>query len=299
MTLSLGAVSALVGLLGMVWPGVLAHRGAQVLSGLLMLAVVLIQLEALSAFTRQMETWGWILAVLFQFLLVLSAWGLFRLVHGRPRLRQLGMALGLLVGGMSALGWLMFSLEEPATQVDRSHAQAVPISGFADGRGSVIGQARTDRGTPIRLWQLHEPMPWIQKEAAMLESVYAAQVIRLGAIDTTHTCHGWTFTGGKYLVSGHDIDLILKENGYAEVTEPAPGDVIIYRDEDGQVMHSGVVRVADGKGLTMIESKWDLLGRYLHAPDVQPYSQQFTYYRSSRSGHLLAGLEAGVADRTQ
>jgi hypothetical protein len=40
----------------------------------------------------------------------------------------------------------------------------------------------------------------------------------------------------------------------------------------------------------LVEGKWGHLGRYLHRPEDYPYNTSWTYHRSRRGGHLLAGL---------
>lgn len=94
----------------------------------------------------------------------------------------------------------------------------------------------------------------------------------------TYNCHGWTFacTSGR-IGTSEDVDAIISGNGYTQITPTAsapakPGDVIIYRNAHGEVVHSGIVRKVDpetGKP-TEIESKWGYFERYLHPPDKVP-----------------------------
>lgn len=116
------------------------------------------------------------------------------------------------------------------------------------------------------------------------------QVIRLAGPDPRSNCHGWVFTDGRYHVKGENVDQILRDNGYELVPEPAMGDLIVYRGVGGEVLHTGVVRAVGTNGLVFIESKWGILGRYLHQPADQCFGQNFTYYRSSRPGHLLSSF---------
>jgi hypothetical protein len=76
------------------------------------------------------------------------------------------------------------------------------------------------------------------------------------------------------------------------VEEPKEGDLIVYYEDANltSILHSGVVRATGRDGFVLIESKWGVAGRFLHAPEAQPYSQHFAYVRSSREGHLLSGL---------
>jgi hypothetical protein len=287
--LILSTASVLLGILGVLWPRILAVRACQFLCVFLLLAVFLIQLDQVTSVVR--ESGGLGLALALQFATLLAGWGLYYVLRSRPRLRKVTVTTGLLVGGATVLTWLMWQLEDPPAVVDRSHFSVAKTSELEQREGAGVSLAWTDLGSPVNLYKALEPLPWLQHEAATLEAEYANRIIRVAPFDPTHSCHGWTFTGGRFFVSGKDVDRILQENGYVEVSDPGVGDVIIYRNSEDQVMHSGVVRLTDGQGMAVIESKWDVLGRYLHAPDVQPYSQQFSYYRSARKGHILAGIE--------
>ena len=56
-------------------------------------------------------------------------------------------------------------------------------------------------------------------------------------------------------------------------------------------MHTAVVRyVADGQP-AMVEGKWGWMGVFQHTASDSRWGQHFTFYRSPRPGHLLAGLE--------
>lgn len=153
-------------------------------------------------------------------------------------------------------------------------------------------QAVTDRGQHLPLYAASEED--VASVGAALDDARVirdriATLIRTAPPDLTHNCHGWVFAGGQHWVKGRDVDTILSENGYTPVSEPRVGDVIVYRDAVGVVLHTGLVRVAE-PGLILIESKWGALGRYVHQPEDQCYGTRFTFYRSSRQGHLLVGL---------
>jgi len=115
----------------------------------------------------------------------------------------------------------------------------------------------------------------------------AQRAIRLAPADVAYNCHGWIFAAGRYFVSDEFVEAILVDNGYTQVAVPQAHDLAIYRDDKGLINHSGVVRLAGEAGLVLIESKWGWLGRYLHTPEAQPYSEHCSYYRSERRGHLL------------
>ncbi|MCI0681624.1 MAG: hypothetical protein L0Y71_05940 [Gemmataceae bacterium] len=112
-----------------------------------------------------------------------------------------------------------------------------------------------------------------------------------------YNCHGWVFTGGRFWIGGKQVDGILEDNGYYPVDCPEAGDIIVYRNSRHEVLHTGLVRVADDLGI-LIESKWGARGRYVHTPENQGYSLEYTYYRSARPGHILAGVHSMTAPQT-
>lgn len=153
---------------------------------------------------------------------------------------------------------------------------------------------RTDRGTTIDLYTSHvdhvtDDISWLH------EHDYDFRLMRLEGPDDTCNCHGYVFTGGKHWVLGRDVPAILRDNGYYIAQDPQPGDVAVYRDADGFVAHTGVVR-ATGPGIeVLVESKWGQYGVYLHPSSQCPYPGTPTYYRSNRKDHShLIDLMASV-----
>jgi hypothetical protein len=155
-------------------------------------------------------------------------------------------------------------------------------------------RATTDAGTPIELLKAEDGRLTDVPLAALFGDYFRERIIEVAATDDRANCHGWVFTGGRYAVGGHDVDAILADNQYHPVQEPQPGDVIVYRDAQGKVMHSGLVRLADGD-LVLVESKWGAHARYLHRPLDQAYAAQYGFYRSPRQGHLIS-LEGEASD---
>ncbi len=129
------------------------------------------------------------------------------------------------------------------------------------------------------------------EHAFIAERHFACRVIRTGDPDPSHNCHGWVFTQGRFALRPEDVEDILADNHYEKVAEPQPGDLIIYRNVEGQIEHTGLVRSVIAGEIVLIESKWGPLGRFLHAPEDQPYGTDYAYYRSARSGHLVTILE--------
>jgi hypothetical protein len=145
----------------------------------------------------------------------------------------------------------------------------------------------TDRGYPVSFSVLREaPRPGAESNR-IRRWAEKPGVVRTGPPDPTYNCHGWVFAGGLGWVYPESVDQILRENGYHVVVQPRVGDVICYRDESDLPMHTGIVHATSIDGQILIESKWGLMGRYIHGPADQPCGSNYRYYRSARNGHLL------------
>lgn len=172
--------------------------------------------------------------------------------------------------------------------------ESVPV-----GTSETNTPAATDRGTPVPLLSPTAPLP--PDEVAKLEATTVAVTSQLGEFirreppKDDSNCHGWVFTGGRFHLGGRYVPVILADNGYTPVSTPAPGDVCVYRGIADEVAHSGVVRAVLSDGTVLVESKWGRMGVYLHEADESAYGTKYTFYRSSRAGHLLNGLGSNSA----
>jgi len=199
----------------------------------------------------------------------------------------------LLAGApLLVMGWC-WHIEQDATRAPGPENLVVdgPARGAFDETPHV---ARTDRGSPVTVFDVarHETLAADEAaEAHLIQSrALERRVIRTAAPDRGSNCHGWVYTGGRYWVDGADVERILQENGYQVVSTPQAGDLVIYRDH-GRIAHSAVVRVVTNAGFILLESKWSHLGCFLHAPEDYCFPSPCMYYRSSRAGHLLRGLD--------
>jgi hypothetical protein len=148
--------------------------------------------------------------------------------------------------------------------------------------------AHTDQDNVIQLRMLpFDPLsPAMVREAdAWLVQGFPG-VVRLDGPNVTYNCHGWIVAGGRYWIEGPDFELILHDNGYHPVPIPQLGDIVVYRDGVGEIVHSGLVREVSAAAVS-VESKWGVLQRVLHAVGVQPFSAKWTYYRTERPTHFL------------
>jgi hypothetical protein len=129
------------------------------------------------------------------------------------------------------------------------------------------------------------PFTYVTAVAIQQPAAAARRPVRIAPADPRSNCHGWVFTGGDYGISEIVVDALLQDNGYQRVDSPQAGDVVVYRDAAGVVLHTGRVYRVHNNGEVWIESKWGAGGRYLHLPEDQSYSANGEYYRSIRPGH--------------
>ncbi len=205
--------------------------------------------------------------------------------HMRLPVRGLSTGLAVIYSGLAFLAASQFYASTRASVDSR-------LTGFAP-RFEVIQDfvLQTDRGRMLAAFRAllpHEDDPEAADAPARLLDGY---LIRDGPIDTRSNCHGWLFAAGECVVMGDAVEAILVDNGYQIVENPEPGDIIIYRDEHGVIMHSGLVRGILDDGTPLIESKWALGARYLHRPMDQIFSSRFSYYRTTRKKEIADSRE--------
>lgn len=160
----------------------------------------------------------------------------------------------------------------------------------------------TDKGSPVQVRVPVEPRGpedlAATEQRAMHVPALTGKWIRTGEPDDRSNCHGWVFAGGRFHIGGEQLEKIWADNGYEKVAKPQPGDVIVYLDDSKQPLHTGVVRAVQSNGAVVVESKWGSMGPCLHPADYSWYGTDFEFRRSSRNGHLLAGLTSAGDTRT-
>lgn len=155
--------------------------------------------------------------------------------------------------------------------------------------------AVTDKGSPLRLQtaaRVHfNPEEFQRMQSELLERVGMLDTVTplpLGWVNAN--CHGWVFTGGTHFVVNEEVQTILDDNGYQTVGSPRAGDVAVYRNSRGDIIHTGLVRSID-QNKVLVESKWGHCGVFLHPSDVHPYElAECTFYRCNRADHIVKGL---------
>jgi hypothetical protein len=220
-------------------------------------------------------------------------------VH-RPVVR---CSLLVFVGAATMVGSIMAYVranETHAATLDDGPTELELLQGKLAAVPTRQARATTDRGTdlvlkePVGASEEHDLELSGAEERILRKAHLDQQVIRRGAVGDRSNCHGWVFTGGRFLMSGADVELILKENGYREDRGPRAGDLVVYR-QGGVIVHTAVVRYVSEGEPVLVESKWGELGVFLHPADKSPYGSKYTFHRSTRHGHLLAGIGGPAA----
>ena len=209
------------------------------------------------------------------------------LTAGRLTRPRLVGALFLAAGPLSVLAWVGY--------VD--HFYFGPTGAFSHLPPTepmpplrpVAYYARTDRAAALQLWRYEESTEMdnaVQNKEGQISQALAVRLIQTAPPSAETNCHGWVFCDGRFCLEDYDVDRILRDNDYHIVSQPQPGDLIVYRAYSDEVTHTGIVRlVQDGR--VLVESKWGRLGRYLHSPGDQIYSERWAFYHTARPSHLL------------
>ena len=116
-------------------------------------------------------------------------------------------------------------------------------------------------------------------DAARNAALNAHPNARARSLSSVYNCVGMVFAARRTWVDPEHLPMILADDGYQPVpneTELQPGDVVVYRDSDGQVSHVGIVsevrtNLAQAVREVFVLSQWGQDGEYFHrADDVNP-----------------------------
>jgi hypothetical protein len=209
-------------------------------------------------------------------------------LHGAaPNLRRSPDAWILILVAFMMSGWSYHRVQvRSAENMFSSLVDVIPGAVEPD----FASKAITDEGTIVPLYHLAvEKSTFADYASSTAEkfSEFGNGLIRRKEADMMANCHGWVFTAGRFLLKGNDVDRILCDNHYYVVSAPKPGDIVIYRNEAGGILHTALVQGLLTDGTVITESKWGVDQRFLHLPSMQPYSQIFDYYRTDRPNHLI------------
>lgn len=124
--------------------------------------------------------------------------------------------------------------------------------------------------------------------AAFAEHARAIGGIVRSKASPAYNCHGFTFACRRTELGPDDVDTVLHEDRYerlGEESQALPGDVLIYRANNGDIPHSAIVVGApadDDYGRPRVVSKWGQMGEVIHFPNNVPVEYQnctHEYYR--------------------
>jgi hypothetical protein len=258
-------------------------------------AAVVAGLQALTRTEIAYRTGAILLGVLAVAAVLGSEWSSRRFAALFTAIRVPAVRWGLVaVGGLAAILVGGFTFEQrDAAVADRTLREIECAMGHPTMAPVAHVRSATDRGTQIVPKESidHYDAGELKdaEERALRGTVFHDRKIRRSGATDNSNCHGWVFTGGKYMLSPDDVELILKENGYQEVQQPQPGDLVVYR-QGGAVAHTALVRYVTEGQPVLVEGKWGRMGVFLHPADESLYGPEFTFHRSGRSGHLLVGF---------
>lgn len=264
-----------------------------VVSGLVTAGVLFVML-------RHISTPWWIAIGSGAFVLVMLTsprlWlGLARLIQSLI-VRNPGRVFALVALVLVGLGWgLAYRHYEDSqlAQADTMMSQTESHNPPRVSPASVLGV--TDLGQTIELDLPVDPaeladLEELEEASASIQQYQQHWLIRRGPPDDTSNCHGWVFTNGKYNIGGRSVPTILDQNNYVQVKETEAGDLVVYRNNTGDISHTGIVRAVLGANDILVESKWGRMGVYLHPVEKSCYGTAFEFYRSERGTHVITML---------
>lgn len=135
----------------------------------------------------------------------------------------------------------------------------------------------TRKGTPIPNDQPPQRHP-DSMEVAKAWALSVGDTIQIRSLRSTYNCVGMVFANRRASVEPEHIQTILEEDNYHQLStsdELQRGDVVIYRDDDDEVSHVGIVIwmsiwSSDESRTVIILSQWGLDGEYFHSIDEVP-----------------------------
>lgn len=115
--------------------------------------------------------------------------------------------------------------------------------------------------------------------------------VRARSLTGVYNCMGMVFASRRTWVEPEELQMVLEDDEYLRLAGPdqaVPGDVVVYRDAQGEVAHVGLVaqvitNLREGTQNIGVQSQWGADGEYFHrADDVSPLLGTPTEYWSDR-----------------
>lgn len=126
--------------------------------------------------------------------------------------------------------------------------------------------------------RLEQTLERLQASKTELERIFPEAQLR--SVTGTYNCMGMVFASRRTWVETNKevLNLILKDDAYRKVEEIksiSVGDIVVYRSDDGDPQHVGIViervpELAIGNFKIKILSKWGFDGEYIHELNYKP-----------------------------
>ncbi|MBA7578947.1 hypothetical protein ES708_20813 [subsurface metagenome] len=150
------------------------------------------------------------------------------------------------------------------------------------GETTIVLQTR--KGTPIPNSQSHEFSSFEKNQFLKTRMKHKLAQCRTEP-NPIYNCHGLVFASGRTGITDNNaLQTILEEDSYIEVVkdEILPGDIIIYYNDVGDMVHSGIVisKPARMELVPQVVSKWGKYKEMIHSANDCPYTFfNHRYYR--------------------
>jgi hypothetical protein len=145
-------------------------------------------------------------------------------------------------------------------------------------------------------WRIPNEMRLESSEVFFRESVRiwraARPNARLRSLTSTYNCIGLVVACRRAWVDPEDLLRVLQDDGYRRLlgeAEAQAGDVVVYRNDHGEVCHAGIVvrknlyNPENRKDTLVVLSKWGAEGEYEHdASDVPVFCGHPSEYWTDR-----------------
>lgn len=102
-------------------------------------------------------------------------------------------------------------------------------------------------------------------------------------------CHGYTFASSRTTIwDSEEVKKILHDDNYIEIknySDVKPGDVILYFDNKGDIVHSGIIISEYDSTIPVpkVVGRWSRFGEAVHFANNCPYNfSNAKYYRITK-----------------
>ena len=135
------------------------------------------------------------------------------------------------------------------------------------------------------------PRPPVRMQAAKDMVLNAHSSAHARSLSSLYNCVGMVFASRRTCVEPEHLPMILEDDEYQQVNdrgELQPGDVVVYRDNQDEISHVGIVaevkpNLEEATWEVVVLSQWGADGEYFHLDnDVNPRLGRPTEYWTDR-----------------